>query len=69
MITNGEFNKDGQMKVQRSFARRWPRKFCSEMFYNVYEKLIQTPNKGNSWYKVKFIIKELFIQSSLNVQV
>jgi hypothetical protein len=66
MITNGErWTDEGSEKL----ARRWPRMFCSEMFYNVYEKLIQTPNEGNSWYNVKFIIKELYIQYSLNVQV
>ncbi len=69
MIKNGECNKDGQIKVQESFATRWPRKFCGETFYNAYDKLIQTPNKGNSRYKVKFITIESCIQCSLNVQV
>ncbi len=28
-----------------AFQRGWPRKFCSETFYNGYKNLIQMPNK------------------------
>jgi hypothetical protein len=41
---NGEFNKEGQIKVQGSFSKRRPRKFCHETFYNGYENLIQIQN-------------------------
>ncbi len=40
----GTFNNEGQIKVQGSFSKRWPRKlFCSETFYNIYKNLIQMP--------------------------
>jgi hypothetical protein len=49
----GSFNKKGQINLRGSFSERWPRKFCSETFYNSYKNLIQTPKKfnnfGRSW--------------------
>jgi hypothetical protein len=38
VIKNGEFNKEGQIKVRGSFSKRWPRKFCSKTFYNSLRK-------------------------------
>jgi hypothetical protein len=46
----GNFNKEGQIKVQGSFSKKWPRKFCSEAFYNGYKNLIQMPNIILYWH-------------------
>jgi hypothetical protein len=44
MIKRGNLIKrDGQIKVQGIFSKSWPRKFCSETFYNSYENLLQMP--------------------------
>jgi hypothetical protein len=32
-----------RLRFREAFLKRWPMKFCSETFYNVYKNLIQTP--------------------------
>jgi hypothetical protein len=55
----GVFNKERQIKVPGSFSKRWPRKFCSETFYNGYKNLIKTPNKDKLKKKKKDLVHHL----------
>jgi hypothetical protein len=50
------FNKEGQIKIRGSFSGRWLRKFCSETFYNGYEKF-NTNAKNTLSYLLRLFYK------------